>query len=170
MKKKTDAQNNFIVKDTLNIEDLMVNGKLHVAENDYFMLKITNTGKKNTYFNIIELQPDGIITATLPQENSESRELFVKVGQSITPRNFLIAGFYPPYGTEMYKVFATPKPINLTPIITKRSTLTKGSMSDLEKVVLSSYGGTRGSENSSVKKKDSGSTYDLTFIIKDKAK
>jgi len=164
----TDAQDYFIIKDTLNIEDLMVNGKVHVGENDFIMLKIINTGKKDAYFNIIELQPDGVIWAVLPQEGSNTKELFVRAGQSIIPRNFIVAGFAPPYGTEMYKVFATAKPINLTPIITEQVSSTKGSMSDLEKVVLGSYGGTKGDKDSSIRKKDSGSTYEFTFIIKDK--
>jgi len=146
----------------------MIDGKIHVGENDYIMLRIINRGLKDSYFNIIEMQPDGIITAVLPLEASQSSELFVKAGCSIVPRNFIIAGFAPPSGTEMYKVFATPKPINLTSIITKPTSSTKGNLSDIEKVILGSYGNTKGEESAVIKKKESGSTYDFTFIIGDK--
>jgi len=61
-------------------------------------------------------------------------------------------GFAPPYGTEIYKVFATPKPINLTSIITKQNSSTKGSLSDIEKVIMGTYGNTKSDETDVIKK------------------
>jgi hypothetical protein len=164
----TNHQGNFIIKDTLKIESLIQDGKIYVDENDYIMLKIINKGKKDTYFNIIELQPDGHITPVFPLEATPTSEIFLEAGQTFIPRNFLVTGFAPPYGPEMYKVFATLNPINLTSIITKQGSASKGSLSDIEKVILSTYSNSKGDESSSVRKRESGSTFDFIFIIKDK--
>jgi hypothetical protein len=104
----------------------------------------------------------------LPQDASQANELFVKAGKSIVPRNFIVAGFAPPYGTEMYKVFATPKPINLSSIISSKGTGTKGNLSSVEKIIMGSFGNTKGEETNTVKKEEAGSVFDFTFIIKKK--
>lgn len=166
---KEDKHGNFIIKDTLNIEDFMVDGNIEFKETDIVMIKIINTGKLDSYFSIIDIQPDGVINTFYPTGNIKPQECFVETGKSYIPRGFIINGFGEPFGKEVIKVFANAKVIDLSPIITERGVGTRGVSNSLGALMNSSYQ-TRGpkAKTGSVSNKDTGSTIMYPFTIKEK--
>lgn len=166
---KKDDNNLYIIKDTLDINNCLDNGLLKVSKNDYFIIKVNNIGDKDAYFNIIDIQPDGVINALLPDQSHKIRidELMLEAGKSKIVPGFIIAGFYPPYGKEVFKVISSDKPIDMSPVITSRGAdNTKGELTELGKIVTSTYR-TRGAhyEISTIKSKGNGSTINYTFEI-----
>lgn len=156
---KEDEYGNFIVKDTLDINDFVVDGNIEFGENDYFMIKIKNTGLEDAYFSIIDIQPNGIINAFYPTDPIKPIECFVESGKSFIPRNFINEGWAPPFGKEVIKVFANKDVIDLSPIITTRGEGTRGLSNSLGALVKDSYA-TRGPKpkTGSVSNKDTGSS------------
>lgn len=157
----------FDVTDTLDITKLEKNGIKQFGPNDQFLIKVTNTGNKNAYFNIIDIQPDGLINAVVPSQGKDPKEYMVKAGKSIILSDVLLDGFYPPLGSEMFKVFATKEPIDLTPIVTQRGAGSRGDLNPLEMVISDSYQNTRGPkvQVGNLPSDDSGSTFDYLFTI-----
>ncbi|MBN1186403.1 MAG: caspase family protein [Bacteroidales bacterium] len=157
----------FEVTDTLDMNKLVKNGVRQFGPNDQFIIKVTNLGLKNAYFNIIDIQPDGIINPIVPSAGKDPKEYMVKKGQSIILSDVLLDGFYPPLGPEMFKVFATKEPIDLTPIVSERGTQSRGDLNPLEMVISESYQNTRGPkvQVSSLPSEESGSTFNYVFTI-----
>jgi len=164
---KVDKYGNFIIKDTLNIGDFMVDGNIEFKETDIVMIKIINTGKLDAYFSIIDIQPDGVINPFYPTGNIKPQECFVESGKSHVPRDFIINGFGEPFGKEVIKIFANEEVIDLSPIITERGVGTRGVSNSLGSLMKSSYQ-TRGPKptTGSVSNKDTGSTIMYPFTIK----
>jgi hypothetical protein len=137
------------------------------TEKDQFMIKVTNTGNRSAYFNIIDIQPDGYINAVVPSPGKDSKEYMIKKGQSYTVPDVLLDGFYEPYGTEVFKVFASREPINLSSVINSKGVGTRGSSSPLEAILQDTYQNTRGPKVkvSSLPSESSGSTFEFIFRI-----
>jgi len=167
---KKDNAGNFIIKDTLNIEDYVKDGVIEFTMNDVLMIRIKNTGNKNAFFSIIDIQPDGVINAFYPTGNISPEECFIKAGKSYVPRNFIVNGFGEPWGKETFKVFANKSKIDLSPIVTSRGEAdARGGANSLELLINNSYK-SRGPkpETGSVSNKDTGSSKMYPFIIKKK--
>ena len=164
---KTDEYGNYIVKDTLDIADYTIDGNIEFSESDVVMIKITNTGNDDSYFSIIDIQPDGVINQFYPVDNIKPEECFVEEGNSFIPRDFIINGFGEPFGKEVIKIFANADEIDLSPIITTRGKGTRGVGNSLGLVVTDSYA-TRGPKpkTGTVSNKDTGSSIMYPFTIK----
>jgi hypothetical protein len=76
---------------------------------------LTNTGAEPCYFTVLDVQPDGIVTVLLPDEQKgyQTESLRLDVGHTA---GFPVSGIAPPLGTEMYKVILTRRPIDLRPV------------------------------------------------------
>jgi hypothetical protein len=137
------------------------------TEKDQFMIKVTNTGNRSAYFNIIDIQPDGYINAVVPSPGKDAKEYMIRKGQSYIVPDVLLDGFYPPYGTEIFKVFASREPVNLSSVIVSKGSGTRGSSSPLEAILQDTYQNTRGPNTkvSSMPSESSGSTYEFIFKI-----
>jgi metacaspase-1 len=137
------------------------------TEKDQFMIEVTNSGNRSAYFNIIDIQPDGYINPVVPAPGKDGMEYIIKKGQTYTVPDILLDGFYQPYGTEVFKVFASKEPINLSPIITSKGVGTRGSSSPLEAILQDTYQNTRGPKVkvSSMPSESSGSTFEFIFRI-----
>jgi len=137
------------------------------TEKDQFMIEVTNTGNRSAYFNIIDIQPDGYINPVVPAPGKDGKEYIIKKGQKYTVPDVLLDGFYQPYGTEVFKVFASKEPINLSPIINSKGVGTRGSSNPLEAILQDSYQNTRGPKVkvSSLPSESSGSTFEFIFRI-----
>ena len=159
------ADTNFINQKTLN-------GIIEFTEGDTITLAIHNTGKKIAYVNILDLQPDGIIGAILPKQNSntnaktKANELVFMPGQIFVydPSVFRII-LRKPYGTELFKVFASSKLIDLEKVATNgntNSTARGENQTAIEYLLQSSYQGvtTRGATE-----KADGTTSNIYFRI-----
>jgi hypothetical protein len=137
------------------------------TEKDQFMIEVTNTGNRSTYFNIIDIQPDGYINPVVPAPGKDGKEYIIKKGQTYIVPDVLLDGFYEPYGTEVFKVFASKEPLNLSPIINSRGIGTRGSSNLLETILQDTYQNTRGPKVkvSSMPSESSGSTFEFIFKI-----
>ena len=156
------------VTDTLDFSTYLKDDAVPTfTEKDQFMIKVTNTGNRSAYFNIIDIQPDGYINPVVPSTGRDGKEYQIKKGQSYIVPDVLLDGFYEPYGTEIFKVFASREPINLSPIIVSKGVGTRGSSSPLEAILQDTYQNTRGPQVkvSSIPSESSGSTFEFIFRI-----
>jgi len=137
------------------------------TEKDQFMIEVSNTGNRSAYFNIIDIQPDGYINPVVPAPGKDGKEYIIKKGQAYIVPDVLLDGFYEPYGTEIFKVFASKEPLNLSPIINSRGIGTRGSSNPLEAILQDTYQNTRGPKVkvSSMPSESSGSTFEFIFRI-----
>ena len=177
---------NLIIKDeSANVEVKLVpfiNGKPDTAqlntslvtipkfsEGQSFVLWAKNDGDANVYFNILDMQPDGIINKVLPDKskNIYPGDLRIAAGSSFLFSKYPIT-VGPPYGTELFKIFVSKQKIDMEEIATTRGEGTRGNLSVLEGLVKKSYeAGTRGTETNNIGNAD-GSCFNLLFEIKPK--
>jgi metacaspase-1 len=96
------------------------------SEKDVVVIKITNRSRQKLYYNVIAIQPDDKIVPVAPGTKNQTDQSYdpndvnsyqIEAGQTLFLDYRPIKGFYPPCGTEVMKVFATPVPINLYPVI-----------------------------------------------------
>ena len=129
---------------------------------DTLLIKVTNMGTEAAYFNILDIQPDGIINALIPRKGIDGKEYKLEAGASklLLEKPLRLS---PPTGTEIFKVFATSEPINFTQIIGTRGEK-KGSGHPLELLLQNSYQ-TRGADDISLSGEDPGTTFEYTFKI-----
>jgi len=156
-----------IIKDTLNIDDYYQDGTIVFGKQNVVMLKITNVGNKDAFFNIIEINPDGIIKPIFPIGDITSVECEITKEHSIILPIF-INGFYPPYGKQIYKVFADENPIDLNSVITNQGKLDYKGFNSFMLLVNNSYKtkGVNTVNTSRINNKNTGSVSNLMFITK----
>jgi hypothetical protein len=113
-------------------------------------LKITNTGTKKFYINIVDIQPDGKINPILPNKQVtdinnapapitwQDCEIESKAERLFKNYSIRIA---PPYGEETFKVFLSSSPLDLEDILTTKRQVgavqgagVRGVMNNLAKI------------------------------------
>jgi metacaspase-1 len=128
--------------DHLAVNSKIKNGIYEFYEGDTLTISITNNGSKNIYINILDLQPDGIINAILPNKAFDIYPNEIKI-QARTQFTFPIERYFiviaPPYGDEVFKIFACISEIDVENIATNKGENTKGNLSVLENMVQKSY-------------------------------
>jgi hypothetical protein len=135
--------------------------------NKQYVLKIKNTGTKACYISAIEIQPDDIINVLLPYQNLDPSSYLLKPGEEKTWLH--IRRFTEPFGTEVFKVFATSSIINVRSIVQnkgKDTQGTRGDMQPLELLLNDSYMGTRGDSPSGFDANNSGTIKSIVFEVK----
>ncbi len=132
--------------------------------NRQYVLKIKNTGKKDCYISAIEIQPDDIINILLPYQNADASSYKLKPGEEKTWLH--IRRFTEPFGTEVFKVFATSSVINLRSIVQSKGSATKGDMQTMELLLNDSYMGTRGDSPSGFDANNSGTIKSIVFEVR----
>ncbi|GAB3926049.1 hypothetical protein GCM10028804_29050 [Larkinella terrae] len=82
-------------------------------------LTIYNEGDRDVYITLINIPPGGRLSILLPDETADDQidGLLIPAGQKSPPFYF---AFNPPYGTEFYKIIATPRPLELRPTVESR--------------------------------------------------
>ncbi|MEM9672090.1 MAG: caspase family protein [Bacteroidota bacterium] len=129
-------------------------GILVFNEGDFFKLRFINHGRKPAYIALLDIQPDNVINALIPNGGSPPEEYRVSARDTLELRN--IFRIVPPYGTENFKLIATETPIDIRPIVTSRGRdpSQEGKDSPLEELLRESYktkgSGSRGPESVSV--------------------
>ncbi|MCX7743982.1 MAG: caspase family protein [Flavobacteriales bacterium] len=139
------------------------------SKDDQFVIKAKNTGNSDVYVTVIDIQPDGRINPILVADNaSNAKDLLVEAGQE-KEFKVLIDGFGEPYGTEVFKIFITSKPLNLKPIIDAQGKIpsgTRGDKNPLENLFIDSYMNTRGPKIvGSIPATSSGTVTQITFRV-----
>ncbi len=150
--------------DTNLIQAKLVNGIYQFKEGEQVALWIKNNGSRSVYFNILDMQPDGIINPILPNKAQEiyPRDLKVASGASIVGFRDYILTIYPPYGLETFKVFVSFDEINMETISTTRGADARGNLNSFEALMKRSYN-TRGVDGSV--KASEGATFNIPFRI-----
>jgi len=110
-------------------------GNFRFPEGQAFAFRINNFGKRDAYFNVIEVDPQGKISLLLPGENAAHTELFVQGGESkfFNQPNYLF-GFTGPQGSHIIKVIASDKPFDLRPVVNSVNTGGRSGRSDGDEV------------------------------------
>lgn len=154
---------------------------LELMEGDEVYLKITNTGDKKFYINIVDVQPDGKINPVLPNKNLKDKDGYpaavraedctVNKGDSLLLKNLTIK-IWPPYGEETLKVFLSGEKLDLEDILTDdandgQSRGTGGVLNNMAKIFKNSKvnsNGTRGTETK-VNTAQNGTIFSVGFTI-----
>lgn len=117
---------------------------------DEAIILIKNTGKKRAYYNILDIQPDGIIHCQLPKKSGsndgwdEPGNCVLEPGKCIIVKhqnNLETVQFGAPYGRELWKVIAGKDTVDLRSLSTQEVT-TKGGVAKTKKKIPSSNGST----------------------------
>ncbi len=156
-------------------------GRLELIEGDTVFLKIKNTGTKDMFINIVDIQPDGIINRVMP--NRELKDVR-GLPRPILPENCKIARkdsvvntdmmivISKPYGQEIFKVFLSRDQLDLEDILAGKSDVnskTRGILNNMAKVFESAENknGARGG-NPTVGTGQDGTIFSLNFAILEK--
>lgn len=85
---------------------------------DKFMMRLTNNGTKDAFFQVIDIQPDNQVNLLFDLNQLSTNDLFIKAGQTkiISKAVFTISE---PAGIEMFKLIASEKQLDLSAIKTK---------------------------------------------------
>ncbi|MDB9883284.1 caspase family protein, partial [Bacteroidia bacterium] len=163
------AVNNKEVTDTLDISTIMDEGGIpSFSTSTKALLQITNHSSFPVYFNIIDIQPDGVVNPIVPnpRRNENAKDYRISAGQTIILKNKIIS-FGPPYGTETFKIFASYEPLNFAPIlVTRGESSARGNLSNnLEKLFLDSYTLSRGADIGALQSDMDACTFSYVFKI-----
>lgn len=110
-------------------------------------LWVKNKGKDPVYFNILDLQPDGIFRCLLPNKEKKiyKEDLFIPAGVSLFDFKKFRIELNPPHGLEVFKIFVSTSPLDLESI-TQYEGSARGNLAPFEKLLNNSYEGTRGAK------------------------
>ncbi|MGB4844324.1 MAG: DUF4384 domain-containing protein, partial [Ferruginibacter sp.] len=173
-----DAEGNI---DNAKLQSRTHLGRLELQENDQVFLRIINTGNRQFYINIVDIQPDGFINPILPNKyaklpNGNPSPITVEdclVGRldTVLLRRFSIS-IQKPYGEETFKIFLSSAPIDLEDILTSKNeneaVAKRGILSGLEKIFVDSNineVGKRGGAVTLVNTDQNGTIFSLNFSI-----
>lgn len=163
------ASGKLRVQDTLSIETFGGSMLPSFPEETQFLLKVINKGKKRAFFNILDIQPDGVVNPIIPNTEVSIFPEECVLGPSeerIIP-DFYVE-LYPPYGIETYKIFASKSPIYLSSLLTKKGNeISRGDFSGMEMLMIEAAHGSRGSKTFSLETSD-GSIGNYRFRIIEK--
>jgi hypothetical protein len=156
-----------------NIAKRMVNGILEIPEKDSVSIFIKNSGTADVYFNILDLQPDGVINPILPKKGRDGVFLYtggpakMKIGPGQSINTFKDGGYKvkisPPYGMEIFKVFASSNVLDLESITTSKGSGQGEELKPMAQLLSNSFNGAsaRGATSE-------GTIFDVLFRIKPK--
>jgi len=132
---------------------------------DKFMIWVNNKSRQSLYINILDMQPNGVINAILPNNSQRifADDLLIPAGASFLFKNYVIA-LSPPCGKEIFKVFASADKIDLEDIANTRGEGKRGNLSPFEALVKKSYD-LRSGQGQNMSNAN-GSSYNLYFDIK----
>ena len=156
-------------------------GRLELKEGDKVFLQIINTGSKDFYINVVDIQPDGIINPILPFKDLKNiygnpdpikwEDCLVKRGDTSLFRKYSIE-IAKPYGEETFKVFLSSSPLDLEDILTTKNEAEaknkRGVLNGLEKIFAASNineVGKRGVIATSINTQQNGTIFSFNFQI-----
>ncbi len=164
--------------DSAKLKSRIKLGHLELKEGDTVFLQISNTGNKDFFINIVDIQPNGVIGSILPnkKENMLMEICEVKKGETIIHRNYIIE-IAQPFGEETFKVFLSSSPLDLEDILTTKNEAeaktksTRGILNGLESIFADSNineNGTRGVKASSLNTQQKATIFSFNFQIQPK--
>jgi len=88
---------------------------------DIFEIRITNKGKSDYYYTIIDIMPDNDMKVLLPDETSEPQDFVIQPGQTI-PIGEIEVDEGTPDGKEIFKIIVSKIPMDLRPVVNRTRT------------------------------------------------
>lgn len=155
-----DVEDNPILAD-VDMSTKFINGNYELKEDDVVFMTIKNTGMKDCYINILEINPAGIVEVVVPNYGLDEQPADYRIPAGATREitDFARRFTGPFFGKYVFKVFATSVPVSFRHIFN-----TRGAPSENEtlehpsaQIFAYSYKTTRG-EPLYVKKASSGGT------------
>ena len=145
----TDEKNSLTVNlvpfrngmaDTLHADQLLNNGIYEVMEGDSAVLRIKNNGRQAVFFNVLDLQPNGVINLMLPNKklNVYPEDLKIRGGETLILDKYVF-GFSPPHGTEVFKVFSSHTELDLEELVTTQGRGGRGNYTFIEKLIKNTF-------------------------------
>ena len=150
-----------------------------MREDDSVYLKITNTGIKNFYINIVDIQPDGLINPIIP--NKKLKDIngaptpinwldceVISKGERIFKNNAIRIA--QPYGEETFKIFLSSDALDLEDILTgngDKNSTSRGVLNNLAKIFEGSAVSEAGTRSGSgkINTAQNGTIFSLNFSI-----
>lgn len=113
-------------------------GMMEFYPGDTLGVCIKNNGTRTVYVNVLDLQPDGVINAVLPNKEKQIYPWDLKIlpGSTHLYSSFFIA---PPFGTEILKVFVSRSEMNMEELVVRKGQFTRGSISFPEQLFSNSF-------------------------------
>jgi len=90
--------------------DKTINGQVRYKEGELFIFKIENKGWRSAYFQIIDIQPNNNINILIPNNETPVGDVKIEGGQTIIFKSKIMQIGYP-FGTDMFKIIASPQPL-----------------------------------------------------------
>jgi len=107
---------------------------------DAFLLRISNKGTKDAFFQIIDIQPDNQVNLLFNANQLSPNDLSIKSGETklVDKVTFRMGE---PIGVEMFKLIASERQLDLSAIVTKQPVKTRNSQStEFEQILNELYG------------------------------
>lgn len=125
-----DIKVEIVPKKTIdNQNEIVMSGK------DLFEIRITNTGKTDYYFTIIDIMPENEMKVLLPDETSEPQDFVIQAEQTI-PIGDIEVDESTPNGKEIFKIIVSKIPMDLRNIVNRTRTRSANSaMKSVESVI-----------------------------------
>ena len=102
---------------------------------DAFEIKITNNGKSDYYYTIIDIMPDNEMKVILPDDTSEPQDFVIQPGQTI-PIGEIEVDEGTPNGKEMFKIIVSKIPMDLRNVVNRtRTRSANAAMKSVESVI-----------------------------------
>ncbi len=147
---------------------------------DMVYLKITNTGLKKCYINIVDISANGVISPVIP--NNQTVDNDGKPGKNITSEECFVdtnrillfkespMSFGPPFGEETFKVFISADKLDLESILTEKMDKRGGIFNNIEKLFQNSKVNATGKRggNGKINPKSNGTIFNVNYIIVEK--
>jgi hypothetical protein len=139
---------------------------------DKFVIWAKNNGSEDIYFNIVDMQPNGVINAILPNKHPrkgnpiQPDDLRIPAGGSHLFDKYIVT-ISPPYGKEIFKVFASTSVLDMEDIANSHGEsngTARGNLHPFVQLFQKSYTA-RGGSSENVSDAD-GCSYNLYFDIK----
>jgi hypothetical protein len=156
--------------DSNKIKERTKFGRLEAKEDDVLYIRITNTGTKDFYINIVDMQPDGKINPIVPNKKEGVVVDACKVVAGKNAGNLesmqIIIG--PPYGEETFKVFLSATILDLEEMLTGNTDTnnkTRGVLNNLATIFKEADANALGTRGTKVKVDQNGTIFSLNFSI-----
>jgi len=111
-------------------------------QNVKLLVKVTNTGNKKAWFNILDIEPGGKTNVILPDRKNSYPPVacVLEAGESMVVPDFYV-NLAPPTGVETFKIVTSSEPLDLEMAIAAPTEKSKNSTNPMEKLLGGLYHG-----------------------------
>jgi hypothetical protein len=127
----------FVPDSVLSIESKRdASGNIVFKEGDHFRMRIKNEGTKTLYFTLLDIMPNNELEVLIPYEHRAAADFSLEPGYDYVSEPFTLSE---PYGTEVFKLIATLRPLNLKEIVSTRGASSDPPKGPLDMLISDSF-------------------------------